>query len=83
MAFDIAKAIESLGKAVDSGFSFAEKSKETQSETEIIKINKRYVKAINAAERLILLTYRYYNSLSEKDQREYNDLIERFIRYNQ
>ena len=63
MAFDIAKAVESIGQAVEGGFSYAEKAKENQSETEIIKINKRYVKALNTAEKLILLTYRYFNNL--------------------
>ena len=82
MAFDIAKAVESIGQAVEGGFSYAEKAKEKQSETEIIKINKRYVKAINTAEKLILLTYRYFNDFKEKDQKEYEELIQRFIKYN-
>lgn len=82
MAFDIAKAIESIGGAVNSGFSYAEKAKDKQSESEIIKTNKRYVKALNVAEELILLTYRYYNDFKEKDQEHYSDLIQKFIKYN-
>lgn len=42
MAFDIAKAIEKLGEAVNSGFSYAERCKKHQSETEIIKDHKSY-----------------------------------------
>ena len=82
MAFDIAKAIESIGGAVNKGFSYAEKAKDKQSESEIIKTNKRYIRALNVAEELILLTYRYYNNFNQKDQEQYNQLIQKFIKYN-
>ena len=82
MSFDITAAIEALGEATSSGFSYAEKSKERQSETQIIKTNKRYIKALDAAEKIILLSYRYYNSFNEKDQKEFQEQLEKFLKHN-
>ena len=82
MAFDIAKTIEELGKAANSGFSYAEEAKERQSETAILKDRKKMQKAINIAEKIILLTYKYYLKFSEKDKRKFNNLLEDFIKYN-
>lgn len=82
MPFDIAKAIETLGKAADSGFSFAEEAKERQSETAILKDRASLQKAVNLSEKIILLSYKYYNSFSKKDKREFKSLVEEFIKYN-
>lgn len=82
MSFDIAAAIEALGEAANSGFSYAEKAKEKQSETQIIKTNKRYIKALDAAEKIILLAYRYYNDFNEKDQKEFQEQLEKFLKHN-
>ena len=57
MTFDVPKAIEKLAEAVKSGFRYAEEAKGRQSETEVIKQNKRYRKAIDAAEHIIIMMY--------------------------
>lgn len=82
MPFDIAKAIEKLGEAVNSGFSYAERCKEHQSETEIIKDRKKLQKAVDNAERLILVAYKYFSTFSKEDKKEFEDLLEKFMRYN-
>lgn len=55
MVFDFAKAIEKVGEAIKSGFSYAEKSKEHQSETQILKDKKRLKKATNVAQEIFRL----------------------------
>lgn len=82
MAFDIAKAIEKLGEAVNSGFSYAERCKKQQSETEIIKDHKKLQKGIDSAEHLILISYRYFNQFSEEDQKEYKKYFKKFWKNN-
>lgn len=82
MPFDVAKAIESIGKAAESGFSYAEKSKESQSETAILKDRDNLQKAVNVSEKIILLTYRYYSQFTKADQKEFNMYVEKFLKYN-
>lgn len=82
MAFDIAKAIEKLGEAVNSGFSYATRCKERQSETEIIKDWKKQQKAIDNAEHLILVSYKYFSTFSEDDKNDFKDYFEKFLKYN-
>lgn len=85
MTFDIAQAIEVLGKAVEKGLSFAEEAKERQSETEVIKENKRLRKAVNYAERLILHMHTNFycnNATTPAEVRKYKRLLEVFLRYN-
>lgn len=82
MPFDVPKAIESLGKAAEGGFSFAKTAKEHQSETAILKDRDSLQKAVNFAEKIILLCYRYYNQFSKDDKKEFEDLLEKFLKYN-
>lgn len=82
MAFDVAKAIEKLGEAVNSGFSYAERCKERQAETEIIKDRKKLQKAVDCAEHIILIAYRYFSTFSKDDQDEFKDYFEKFLKYN-
>lgn len=77
---NVASAIEAIGKAAEKGFSFAEISKKHQSETEIIKFAKQKIKAINKAQHIILLAYRYYSVFSEEDKKEFDNLLEDFIK---
>lgn len=78
MVFDIAKAIEKVGEAIKSGFSYAEKSKEHQSETQIIKDKKRLKEATNIAQKIFHITDDYKDYFSEKDLEKYEDLREKF-----
>lgn len=82
MPFDIAKAIEALGEAVNSGFSYAERCKEKQSETEIIKDRKKLQKAVDNAEKLILVAYKYFNTFEEEDKKDFENYVEKFLKYN-
>lgn len=78
MTFDFAKAIEKLGEAVNSGFSYAERCKKHQSETELIKDWKRQQKAIDSAEKLILIAYKYFNAFAEDDKEQFEKCFEKF-----
>ena len=80
--FDIPKAIEKLTEAVNSGFRYAEESKERQSETEVIKDRKKLQKAVNAAEELIILMYPYFNPQTEEEERKFAKLLKKFLENN-
>lgn len=82
MVTGIEEAIEAIGKATEKGFSYAEKAKERQSESAILKDRKELQKAVNIAEKIILLTYKYFSTYNEKDQKEYKNLVKDFIKYN-
>ena len=78
MSFDFAKAIEKLGEAVNSGFSYAERCKKSQSETEIIKDRKKLQIGIDCAEHIILISYKYFSQFSEEDQEDYIKYFKKF-----
>lgn len=82
MAFDVAGAVEKLSEAVKSGFRFAETAKEKQSETAILKDRKKLQKAVNYAEQLILLMYPYFKPKDDKEQKEFENLLEKFLENN-
>ena len=82
MVFDFAKAIEKVGEAIKSGFSYAEKAKEHQSETQIIKELKKLEKAVNAAEKMFNIFFQYFDKLSDEDKQEIEKLLEKFQENN-
>lgn len=82
MTFDVAKAIEKLSEAVKSGFRFAETAKKHQSESAILKDRKQLQKAVNYAEKLILLAYKYYANFSDDDKKDFEYLLEKFLENN-
>lgn len=82
MVFDFAKAIEKVGEAIKSGFSYAEKAKEHQSETQIIKELKKLEKAVNAAEKMFNIFFQYFEKLSDEDKKEIEKLLEKFQENN-
>lgn len=82
MAFDVAGAVEKLSEAVKSGFRFAETAKEKQSETAILKDRKKLQKAVNYAEQLILLMYPYFKPKDDKEQKVFENLLEKFLENN-
>ena len=75
---DIAKALEKIGEAIKSGFSYAEKSKEHQSETQLVKDKKRLKKATNTAQDIFRITDEYKHLLPEDVLKDYNELREKF-----
>jgi hypothetical protein len=82
MPFDVAKAIEALGKATEKGFSFAEEVKGRQSETEVIKFAKQKMKAIDAAEQLIILMYPNFTPIDENEEKKFKKLLKIFLENN-
>ena len=82
MAFDVAKAIEKLSEAVKSGFRLAETAKKHQSESAILKDRKQLQKAVNYAEQLILLMYPHFKPKDEKEQKDFENLLEKFLENN-
>lgn len=82
MPFDFAEAFKAFGEAVKSGFSYAERCKKSQSETEIIKDRNKLQKAVDYAEKIILLSGQYHGSFNEDDKKEFEKLFEKFLKYN-
>lgn len=76
--FDFAKAIECIGEAFKSGFSYAEESKERQSESQIIKDKKRLKEATNIAEKIFEISDKYKNYYTAKDLKNYEKLMKDF-----
>lgn len=82
MAFDVPKAIEKLSEAVNSGFRYAETAKEKQSETAILKDRDKLQKAVNYAEKLIIMMYPFFTPLDEKQEKEFAKLLKKFLENN-
>ena len=82
MPFDVTEAIEALAGALKKGFSCAESFKKRQSEAEIIKFAREKIKAIDIAERIIVLCYNYYSLFSLEDKKEFSSLFEKFLEHN-
>lgn len=80
--FDWAKTVEAIGNAVKSISESFSVAKNRQSETEIIKENKKLKKAINSAEDVLILIYKYVPLFDEDDIEEFKKLVERFKKYN-
>lgn len=80
--FDWAKTVEAIGNAVKSISESLSIVKNRQSETEIIKENKKLKKAINSAEDMLILIYKYVPLFDEDDIEEFKKLVERFKKYN-
>ena len=86
--FDIPKAIEAISNVFKSALDFAETAKERQSETEIIKErkskkkiiieNKRLKKAVNIAEKIFRIFFKYFDKLTKKDREKVEELIDEF-----
>lgn len=78
MMFDIPKAVEAVSNALKGIFDFASTAKEHQSETQIIKENKRLKKASDIAEKIISLGYKYLDYFNEKDRKKFVKLHDDF-----
>lgn len=82
MPFDVAKAIEKVGEAIKNGFSYAEKVKEKQSETAILKDRKNLQKAVDIAEEIIEIMFKYLPLYLEQDADDLQKLVKKFRKYN-
>ena len=74
----ITEAIAKVGDAVKGIFDYVKETKTKQSETQIIKDKKRLKVATNVAEKIFQITDQYIDMLSEKHQKEYEKLREKF-----
>ena len=74
----ITEAIAKVGDAVKGIFDYVKETKTKQSETQIIKDKKRLKVATNVAEKIFKITDQYIDMLSEKHQKEYKKLREKF-----
>lgn len=82
MVFDFAKAIEKVGEAIKNGFSYAEKVKEKQSETAILKDRKNLQKAVDISEEIIEIMFKYLPLYIEQDADDLQKLVKKFRKYN-
>ena len=78
MWLGISTAIEAFFKSLSSGFDYASTSKEHQSETQIIKENKKLKEAVNISEEILLITDNYQVHFSDEDWKCYKKLKKQF-----
>lgn len=79
---DIPKAIEAIGDAFKSVFDYAKTAKTKQSETQIIKELKKLEKAVDTAEKMFNIFFKYFDDLSEDDQKAIEKMLAKFQRNN-
>ena len=82
MPFDVAKAIETVGYAVKGISDYAKTAKKRQSETQIIKELKKLEKAVDTAEKMFNIFFRYFDRLEEEDKKEIERMLKKFQRNN-
>lgn len=80
--FDWAKAVESLGSAIKGASECFATSKKRQSETEILKEKKRLKKAVDIAEEIIEIMFKYLPLYLEQDVDDLQKLVKKFRKYN-
>lgn len=76
--FDFSSAIQSVGEAFTSLFNYCTKTKEVQSETQIVKDKNRLKKATNIAQEIFRITDIYKSCFMAKDLKEYGRLRRQF-----
>lgn len=76
--FDFADAIQSVGEAFKSLTNYLKQSKVQQAETEIIKENKRRLKALNIAEDILLYIDKFQTRFTPDEWIKYVKLKEKF-----
>ena len=82
MPFDVAKAIETVGNAVKGISDYAKHAKKRQSETQSIKELKILEKAVDVAEKMFNIFFKYFDDLSEDDQKAIEKMLAKFQRNN-
>ena len=76
------EALEIIGNAIKSISDSFAVSKKRQSETEILKEKKRLKKAVDIAENIIQLIYKYLPLMTEEDVEDFKKYVEKFKKYN-
>ena len=82
MSFDITEAIKSVGEAFKSLFDYVDTAKTRQSETAIIKENKRLKKAADATEKMLCIFSKYIYNFTDDDKKELKKLLDTFWENN-
>ena len=75
-------AIEAIGNAIKSVSDSFTIFKKRQSETAILKDRKNLQKAVDIAEGIIQLTYKYLPLMTEEDVEDFKKYVEKFKKYN-
>lgn len=78
----ISTAITAFFEMVKQAFSTHQSSIEHTLETSVVKDKKDLKKACNQAEKLILLTDKYKNFMTEADLKKYNNYKIKFFKFN-
>lgn len=76
------EALEVIGNAIKSISDSFAVLKKRQSETEILKEKKQLKKAVDIAENIIQLIYKYLPLMSEEDVEDFKKYVEKFKKYN-
>lgn len=76
------EALEVIGNAIKSISDSFAVFKKRQSETEILKEKKRLKKAVDIAENIIQLIYKYLPLMNEEDVEDLKKYVEKFKKYN-
>lgn len=76
------EALEVIGNAIKSVSDSFAVLKKRQSETEILKEKKRLKKAVDIAENIIQLIYKYLPLMNEEDVEDFKRYVEKFKKYN-
>ena len=76
------EALEVIGNAIKSISDSFAVFKKRQSETEILKEKKRLKKAVDIAEDIIQLIYKYLPLMTEEDIEDFKKYVEKFKKYN-
>ena len=74
--------IKSFFDALSNFFSYSETKKTHQAETSIIKDKDKLEEAVNIAEDILMLAFKYKTSMSAKDQKQLLKLLKRFKKVN-
>lgn len=80
--FDFSDAVQSVGEAFTSLFNYFKTEKEVQCQTQILKELKKLEKAVNIAEKMFNIFFKYINNLSQEDKETIIKLLKKFQENN-
>ncbi len=79
---DISDAIKSIGEAFTSLFNYLKKNREKQIDTQFLAEHKKLLKAVDTAEKMFNIFFKYIDSLPEDDKKEIIKLLSKFQENN-
>lgn len=75
-------AIKSIGEAFTSLFNYLKKNREEQIDTQFLTEHKKLLKAVDTAEKMFNIFFKYIDSLPEDDKKEIIKLLSKFQENN-